>query len=213
MNSDENAPEWLQWLKARWALGVGATLVVVWATCSWNARAIGHPPGVLVAEEPMQENLADGKSWEAKSHSFKALARFHIKARVLSSERYRFDRPAEISPVDLALGWGRMSDSAVLEKLDIHQSDRWFHWSAETLPLPMDQLISHAANMHMIPATRGVERDLMRIREGQVATLDGYLVHVDGKDGWKWQSSMTREDSGEGACEVVWVERVSMADR
>ena len=166
-----------------------------------------------MAEEPLQENLEAGSSWSAKDHRFKALANFHIRARVLSTERYRFDRAAEISPVDFAMGWGPMSDSAVLSKLNVSQSDRWFHWNARTLPLSMDAIVSHAANMHMIPATKAVERRLLSVREGQVATLDGYLVHVDGKDGWKWDSSLTREDAGDGACEVIWVEKVSAADR
>ncbi len=208
----DSTPEWLQWLKARWVLVLGGALLATWATCNWLGRAVNHPPGVLTAEAPRQENLAEGKAWEAKGHHFKALAGFHIRARVLSTERYRFDRAAEICPVDFAFGWGPMSDSAVLEKLNLSQSDRWFHWSAGTLPLPVDEITSHAANMHMIPASSTVEQQLLRVREGQVATLDGFLVHVDGRDGWKWQSSMTRDDTGDGACEVVWVERVSAAD-
>ena len=213
MNPYESDSEWLYWLKTRWPLVLGALLIASWGCNSWNSRAVRHPAGVLAAEEPSQENLPDGPSWTAKDHRFKALANFHIKARVLSTERYRFDRPAELSPVDFAMGWGPMSDSAVLEKLSVSQSDRWFHWSANTLPLSVDVITSHAANMHMIPATRSVEQGLLSIREGQLVTLDGYLVHVDGKDGWKWQSSMTRTDSGDGACEVIWVEKLSASDR
>ncbi len=213
MNPYENDSEWLYWLKARWPLVLMSVVVAGWGCSSWNSRAVSHSAGVLAAEEPAQENLPDGASWSAKEHRFKALARFHIRARVLSTERYHFDRAAELSPVDFALGWGPMSDSAVLGKLSINQSDRWFHWSVLTLPLPMDVITSHAANMHMIPATKTIERGLMRVREGQVATLDGYLVHVDGKDGWNWQSSMTRDDSGDGACEVIWVEKLSATDR
>ena len=35
-------------------------------------------------------------------------------ARVLGTERYRFDRASELSLVDLALGWGPMSDTRAL---------------------------------------------------------------------------------------------------
>lgn len=213
MNPYENDSEWFYWLKARWPMLLGAILVAGWGCSAWNSRSVSHAPGVLVAEEPLQENLTGKKSWNAMDHRFTALAQFHIRARVLSAERYRFDRPAEISPVDFAMGWGPMSDTAVLKKMSINQSDRWFHWSASTLPLPMDVITSHAANMHMIPATKTVESGLLNVREGQIATLDGYLVHVDGKDGWKWQSSLTRDDSGDGACEVIWVEKVVVSDR
>lgn len=213
MNPYENDSEWLYWLKGRWPLVLGAVLLAGWGCSAWNSRSVTHSAGILAAEEPLQENLSEDRSWTAMDHRFKALAHFHIRARVLSTERYRFDRAAEISPVDFALGWGPMSDSAVLGRMHISQSDRWFHWNASTLPLPMDVITSHAANMHMIPATKTVERELLHVREGQVATLDGYLVHVDGKDGWRWNSSMTRDDSGDGACEVIWVDRVAAADR
>jgi len=36
--------------------------------------------------------------------------------------------------------------------------------------------------------------------------LSGYLVDVRGDDGWSISTSMTREDTGAGACEVIWVE-------
>jgi hypothetical protein len=40
--------------------------------------------------------------------------------------------------------------------------------------------------------------------------LSGYLVEVLGDDGWRWVSSLTREDTGTGACEVIWVEQIEL---
>lgn len=42
----------------------------------------------------------------------------------------------------------------------------------------------------------------------QVLQLAGKLVRVDAPDGWHWQSSLTREDTGHGSCELVYVESV-----
>jgi hypothetical protein len=39
-----------------------------------------------------------------------------------------------------------------------------------------------------------------------VVTLRGRLVEASGADGWRWRSSLTREDSGAGACELVLVD-------
>ena len=47
-------------------------------------------------------------------------------------------------------------------------------------------------------------------RKGQVVALEGYLVKVISKDGWWWKSSLTRNDTGNGACEVIWVEEVEI---
>jgi hypothetical protein len=58
--------------------------------------------------------------------------------------------------------------------------------------------------MHVIPANDDVARALSRVREGDRLRMDGWLVEVDAPDGWTWRSSTTREDSGDGACEVVY---------
>ena len=64
--------------------------------------------------------------------------------------------------------------------------------------------------MHTIPATRQIERRLANLRPGQVVALAGYLVEVHAADGWQWRSSLTREDTGAGACELVWVETLDV---
>jgi hypothetical protein len=48
----------------------------------------------------------------------------------------------------------------------------------------------------------------MRVRQGQVVNLRGLLVDVLGPDGG-WNTSMTREDSGPGGCEIILVGAVS----
>ena len=62
--------------------------------------------------------------------------------------------------------------------------------------------------MHMVPASREVERALKSVRPGQEVALSGYLIEARAPDGWRWRSSLTREDTGAGACELVWVERI-----
>jgi hypothetical protein len=136
-----------------------------------------------------------------------ALAQFAISARVLSAEKYRIGREAELSPIDLALGWGRMSDSAVVERLSISQSGRWYHWRySGSAPIPHREIETSSANMHLIPANPEVLRTLENARKGAVVTIKGYLVEARGKDGWSWRSSLSRDDTGNGACEVVFVQ-------
>jgi len=47
------------------------------------------------------------------------------------------------------------------------------------------------------------------VRPGEIVNFSGYLVQVNKPNGWKWKTSLTRTDTGFGACEVVWVERIS----
>lgn len=166
--------------------------------------------GVLVAEAPDQRNLDGASAFRVKDFSITPLADFTLTARVLSREDYRFDPSAALSPTDLALGWGRMSDSAVLAKLDISQSSRWYtyRWSSDAPPIPKDEIVRSSANMHMIPADDTVRWQLKQVRPGDVIHLEGQLIEAHRADGGVWRSSMTRDDTGDGACEVVYVRRL-----
>lgn len=60
--------------------------------------------------------------------------------------------------------------------------------------------------MHMIPADRSIEKAMRSVRKGQIVHFKGKLVEVSGGGGFVWRSSMTRNDTGNGACELVYVE-------
>lgn len=188
-------------------------LLVGWGAWSYYSdRPIESPPGVLAPESPVQEAATGLAPFEAEGFRITPLARFSATARVLGAERYRFDREADLAPVDLVLGWGPMSDSAHLDQIEITQGNRFYFWRAETLPLPRSAIERNSANMHLIPADALVRRRLLDVRTGQVVTFEGYLVEVVSPDGWRWRSSLTREDTGQGACELVWVEAVMVRD-
>ncbi len=194
-------------LRERAPLLVGLGLVVALGGYAWSRRPVSHPPGILVAEDPEQQEPDNPASWTRDGYRFLPLADFRLEARILGTERYRFDPSAALSPVDFALGWGPMSDSAVLERLNISQSGRWYHYSwREDPPIPLGEIITHSANMHLIPADGRVKRHLLKARRGQVVALRGKLVRIEGPNGFRWVSSTTRADSGDGSCEVVWVE-------
>ncbi len=200
------------WLRERWGLLGAGLLAGLLGLGWWQGRPLSQPPGVLAPLDPVQTESDSPATWNHRDHRITPLARFEIRARILGRERYRFDRPAQLSPVDFALGWGPMSDSRILGAFTIQQRDRWYFWSSGDMPIPADQVISHSANMHLIPATSAVADRLLSMKVGQIVELRGKLVRADGPDGWHWVSSLSRTDTGDGSCEVVWVESAS-ADR
>jgi hypothetical protein len=171
----------------------------------WQGRAIEHGPGVVAAAPPEQRELADVAPFELRGYRITPLADFVVEARLLSRATYHLGREAELSTTDFALGWGRMSDEAVLKAIDISQSNRFFFWRVDEFPIPQREIETSATNMHLIPADSLVERALDGVRPGQVVRLDGYLVRADASDGWRWVSSLSREDRGAGACELFYV--------
>ena len=68
----------------------------------------------------------------------------------------------------------------------------------------------HSANMHMIPKDEAVQEVLERVRKGDVVYIRGKLVRVNTTDGWHWSSSLSRNDTGKGACEIIYVEEVDI---
>ena len=163
-------------------------------------------PGVKVPEYPVQSRPSTRMSFRYKDYTITPLADFNITAKVLSKKRYRYGREAELSPVDLALGWGNMSDESVLAEMKIWQSNRWYRWRVDTFPIPRNEIISHSGNMHIIPANSLIETQILSAPEGSIVEFSGCLVRVNGDDGWYWISSLRRDDVGNHSCEVVWVE-------
>jgi len=163
-------------------------------------------PGVLASEPPYQENISPSVSYKGDEYTITELAKFRIKAKVLSKKNYYIGREADVSPTDLALGWGNMSDESVLDKIEISQSNRFYRWHVESFPIPRLEIETHSANMHLIPATDSIKSDIDRVQEGEIIEISGSLVKVTSTDGWRWKSSQTRNDTGRGACELIWVE-------
>ena len=191
-----------------------ALLLVLWgATSWWHGRPLQPPPGVLAPDAPLQVNLERGASLQQGDVTLTTRAHFDLTARVLSRKDYSFGADARLIPEDLALGWGRMSDSAVLAQIDIRQSDRYYYWRVKQFPIPRREIETSSANMHMIPADAGVLNQLRQVRPGEVVHIEGFLVDASRADGWHWNTSMTRDDTGAGACELVYVESIDRVGR
>ncbi len=168
---------------------------------------ITNLPAATLAKDPIQIML-DGKipGFEKNGYQLTPLAVFELEAKVLSSESYWLGRTADLSPTDLALGWGPMATKELLDKVSISQSNRWYYWYvAHDFTQELGREISsHSSNMHIIPATPAVAKALSAVKKGQVVYLKGFLIEANASDGWKWRSSLSREDTGDGACELVW---------
>ena len=142
-----------------------AGLLIAAGTDGWDrwTHRPRHPPmGQIAESEPLQAEISPAAPSVARGRwTLIPRASYDITARILSTERYRFDRLAALVPEDLALGWGPMSDSQVLATLDISQSGRFYWWRphADT-PVPPETIVTHSANTHVIPADEQIARTL-----------------------------------------------------
>jgi hypothetical protein len=106
-----------------------------------------------------------------------------------------------------------MSDQAVLDRIDIEQSARWYRLRWDTAPpLPETEIMRHSGNMHLIPASDSVRERLDEVRVGQVLQLEGLLVDASGDGGYRWNTSLSRDDVGDGSCELFYLRAVEVLE-
>jgi hypothetical protein len=177
----------------------------------YSQRDIEHAPGVLAIDEPWQDEIRADEGIER--HGFKLVPRaeFSATVRVLHREDYSIGPLAELVPTDFAVGWGPMSDSSVLAGIEISQGNRFYYWRTETWPIERRQIEMHSANWHVIPENPSVRAVLDSLRAGSLVELRGRLVDIEGKDGGM-RTSLTREDTGAGACEILLASSARLMD-
>jgi hypothetical protein len=188
-------------------------LVIILVYFFYPEKVITYPAGVTAPDQPVQMNLKEQKEWDLDDFHFKALAEYQIKARVLSRNNFSVGKESEISPFDLALGWGAMSDQSIIDKIDISQSNRWYRWKADILPLPKREISLNSANVHIIPKDDTIEEKFDKVYKGSLIEMKGYLVEVTTADGWRWRSSLRRDDTAGGSCELFWVDDLVILDK
>lgn len=177
----------------------------------FELRAVHPGDGTTAPDDPLQSEARDSTPVRRGRWLLTPRAQYDITARILSREDYRFDVLADLIPEDLALGWGPMSDNRVLAHFEITQGARFYEWRPRgPLPIARQEVISHSANTHVIPASDAVRRQLARLRVGEVVHLTGPLVDGARDDGASIRTSLTRLDTGPGACEILLVESVAL---
>lgn len=177
--------------------------------CSQKPR---WPIKNLVASEPKQGKLPGDvpKHWKVKNYLLTPLATFDVTGLVLLTESFHSGREAELAPKDLTLGWRSMSNLGYLKQVHLSHSDRFYHWEIRGEVPDRQTVIENSANMHFIPANDSVAAILKSVRPHDLIRAQGYLVQVEAPDGWHWNSSTTRTDTGAGACELIYTQKLEV---
>ena len=194
-------------------------IVLVFAGC--RATPSGYDPDPIdTSQDPVQEALEDAPPMEVSRGGYDFVltpkASYIIRGKVLGRENYHGGWNALLSPCDVAMAWGELLKGDLYKKLDWSQSGRWCFWQYGPGFTQSDSFVSrYSSNNHIIPATKNVERAAKSLHAGYDAELTGKLVFIKGKKGdfncW-WNSSLSRSDTGNGSCEVLYLERLKTKD-
>ncbi|HHX59790.1 MAG TPA: hypothetical protein GX707_03480 [Epulopiscium sp.] len=165
--------------------------------------------------EPIQTNIEDAPEIVYKGTKgvvgLFPQAEYELTGVVKSKKKY-VDFSSQISKYDLALAWGDLNKKEIDDTISYSQSGRWyyFRYKADT-PVSQDYISKHSANVHIIPKDKKVLKKIKKLKKGHLVTLKGFLVDVDFKvpNASLWTTSRKRDDTGDGACEILYVEKIS----
>lgn len=187
-------------------------LLVVSATAAGVLnRAPVYPAQI---ESPVQQTLSQpetlihpGKNGPV---TLSLMAAYEVTAVVKGVKAYRSDPAAAISPLDFALAWGTLNQRDIDQTIDYSQSGRWYFFRlSPKSPISVSEVYQQSANTHLIPKDETVLKQLKKIDKNDLITLQGYLVNVRfGADQPEWTSSLTRTDTGNRSCEILYVTEV-----
>ncbi len=170
---------------------------------------------------PQQTSIQSGSTINTdglfSSCELQPRAAFVIQGRILHTRQYDLDWQSVCSPLDLAIGWGPMADPAVDQWITWSQSRRWYFYRLPAgAPISAGEVAYNSSNVHIIPATNNISRALLKLERGDVVLLEGTLVDatVDlfGLN-FETRTSLSRSDTGAGACEIFYVRRLVVDGR
>lgn len=142
-------------------------------------------------------------------------AAYELTGVVKSKKKYS-DYTAQVSEYDLAMAWGDLNKEDIDRGISYSQSGRWYYYKySQGISVTSDYISKNSANVHIIHKDKDILKKIESIKEGDYIKLEGYLVDVDfnnPNNSSLWKTSKSRNDTGNGACEIMYVENVILIE-
>lgn len=112
-----------------------------------------------------------------------------------------------INTRDLCVIWGEnVSSGSYLHRT--FSSDTWTCWVSARIRTKGDKFtMRQLSNNHLLTASEDIKRRLLQVEKGDVIQIKGWLVdYRNFSNGFYRKTSTIRTDSGNGACETVFID-------
>ena len=208
-----------------------AISLVACVTCAiyLSLRNLALPDVSLIAHtikeaEPVQE-ASNGRALttiiKGYTYTLTPRATYDISGLVVSQHRgdalFNLGHKADPGNIkDVCVVWGEAVTNGSYRKVNFTSGEFTcsYSWSGVLTP-PFNP--EKASNNHLIPASRTIARQIGAIHVGDQIRMTGLLVDYkvtrDGRDIFTRQTSLTRSDTGNGACEILYVTDLSVVAR
>ena len=163
------------------------------------------------SDEPFTKEIKNGH------FTITPVAEYRISGMVVGKETYSSGWGGEISPVDLAIVWGKLAEPGSNRYVTYTQSNRWYFYQYKPgSPFDNSYIISHSSNNHIIPANENIRKAIKTIIKKDKVVLEGFLVNIKGTYKGQpvtWNTSLSRTDTGYAACELFYISKVRIGTK
>jgi hypothetical protein len=111
----------------------------------------------------------------------------------------------KLNVMDVGLIWGDNLNSDIYRNIKFHTNGIRLFWKEKNREAPGKLNPDQVSNNHLLCTDPVLKKRIKRLYRGDVVLIEGFLASYGGR-----KSSTTRSDSGDGACEVIWVDRLSL---
>jgi hypothetical protein len=158
------------------------------------------------SDEPIVREIKNGH------FTITPVAEYKISGMVVGKETYSSGWDGKISPIDLAIAWGKLAEPVYGRYITYSQRNRWYFYQYKAgSPFDNSYVISHSANNHIIPANENIRRAVKTIGKKDKVVLEGFLVNIKGTYKGQtviWNTSLSKTDTGDGSCKLFYVSKV-----
>ncbi|MDD5132513.1 MAG: hypothetical protein PHH44_07635 [bacterium] len=177
-------------------------------------------------QAPLQKPTASQKpivfTKDGYAYELTPLFNYTVNALLVHKLNYKsfsIYKYASAFPMDVSLVWGSNLATKVYQskKLRFWQDGRFTYWQYEA---GIEVNSTEIANEHLIVNNQAIEQKMNSLNVGDQVKIKGQLVNVtaintgpvsiDKPRLYKWQTSTVRNDTGAGACEIIYVEDIEI---
>lgn len=147
------------------------------------------------------------------------VSEYTICGRIVDVQSYYGNKiENKLSPKDVGITWGFLANQENHEKLKWSSpGNRFLTWTCSDIEW-VDKVGGKAgigeyfSNNHLIPRNKEIEKLMNKIKKDDYIKIEGYLVNVyfkTDKGYGRWDTSTSRIDRGDGACEIIYVTNIT----
>lgn len=205
-----------------WLLGA----LAFWPVASWRARALppAHQLDPALSQEPRQrptDRAPFTVSLEGITYTVEPQFSYAIEGLVVSEHvTEAWWRPVtfhsrandHLNVKDVCVIWGENAANGSYRQARFHSGEFTCYVRFPSAPASQAFVPRALSNNHLLAVDPSLRRQLRELRRGDQIALRGYLAsygHNEGPGYWRG-TSISRDDTGNGACETLFVTEVTV---